>query len=324
MAADPQRSAAIPLMSPPAAHLIARFLTSHRMMFMVRPQLLTTSCVAAALAVAVACSSTPSSPTSPSAAASSGQAGAIGDQSLKANAPVAVAPEHDFTFDSGATVTLEFQAGRAAYVSNAPLDHQIQIRNIADGQVVYEVNVAGSGTVSHQLPNVPTGSYEWQVRAFQGDGAGPWSAARTFTMRGAARGAVTSGPRRPDPPPGARLPAPDMFHVVIGVANQYPGALYNSCQEHGGTWDFMDTLVDTLRRIDDTRWGYAWKRGVVGDPLQDLVAYNWSGDPDEGTRNIYTIDVIGGHCGSFPSPVWNNTQPGGGPGLSAWTGRGRF
>ena len=37
----------------------------------------------------------------------------------------------------------------------------------------------------------------------------------------------------------------------------------------------MDTLVDTLR-LEDTRWGYAWKRGVVGDPLQDLVAYNWS------------------------------------------------
>jgi hypothetical protein len=110
---------------------------------------------------------------------------------------------------------------------------------------------------------------------------------------------------------------------VQGVANQYPSFLFNSCQEHGGTWQFMDTLVDTLRQID-TRYGYIWKRGVVGDPLMDVVGYNWSGDPDEGTRNVYTIDVIGGHCGSNPNPVWNNTQPGGGPGASVWTGRGRF
>jgi hypothetical protein len=141
-------------------------------------------------------------------------------------------------------------------------------------------------------------------------------------MKAPAR-AVASGRRTPNPPPGGRLPAPDRFGVVAAVANQFPHLLRNSCQEHGGTWDFMDLVVDTLRQ-EDTRWGYAWKRGVVGDPLQDLVAYNWSDAADEGTRNVYTVDIIGGHCGSNPVPVWNNTQPGGGPGLSAWTGRGRF
>ncbi len=72
-----------------------------------------------------------------------------------------------------------------------------------------------------------------------------------------------------------------MVHVVFGVANQYPHFLFNSCQEHGGNWEFMDTLIDTLR-LEDTRWGYGWKRGVVGDPLLDIVSYNWSSDPDEG------------------------------------------
>jgi hypothetical protein len=114
-----------------------------------------------------------------------------------------------------------------------------------------------------------------------------------------------------------------MFFVVVGVANQYPHFLFNSCQEHGGTWDFMETLVDTLR-LFDTRYGYNWKRGIVGDPSLDIVDYNWSSDPDEGTRNVYTYDVLFGHCGSLPGPAWVNTQPGGGPGLSAWTGRGRF
>ena len=69
--------------------------------------------------------------------------------------------------------------------------------------------------------------------------------------------------------------------MVAAISNQFPQFLRNSCQEHGGTWDFMDTLVDTLR-LEDTRWGYAWKRGVVGDPLQDLVAYNWSDGPGRG------------------------------------------
>lgn len=133
----------------------------------------------------------------------------------------------------------------------------------------------------------------------------------------------SGGGRTPNPAPGQRLPEPNGFPIVQAVANQFPHFLLNSCQEHGGTWQFMDTLVDALRQTD-TRYGYGWKRGVVGDPLLDVVTYNWSSDPDEGTRNIYTFDVIVGHCGSSPGPTWNNTQPGGGPGATAWTGRGRF
>jgi hypothetical protein len=295
--------------------------TSNRMKSMVRSRLFSSAFVAGLLAGAVACSNTPGSPTSPTSMPR-GEASAIGDLSLKSNAPTLVAPDHDFAYDNGTTVTLQFQAARGTYVDSA-LQHQIEIRNNADGQVVYGAEVGGSGSVSHDLPTVPVGSYEWRVRAFMGDAAGPWSGARTFSMKAPTRGPISTGARTPNPPPGVRLPEPVRFHVVLAVANQYPHFLFNSCQEHGGTWDFMDTLVDTLR-IEDTRWGYAWKRGVVGDPLQDLVAYNWSGDPDEGTRNIYTIDVLLGHCGSAPTPTWINTQPGGGPGLSAWTGRGRF
>ena len=44
-----------------------------------------------------------------------------------------------------------------------------------------------------------------------------------------------------------------------------PGALPNSCQDHGGTWQFMDQVVDTLRTYD-TRWGYNGKRGNANDP----------------------------------------------------------
>lgn len=291
---------------------------------MVRSKLFSSAFVAGLLALAVACSSAPGSPTSPSSA-TPGQTTAVGDVVMKTTVPALLAPEHDFAFDSGTQVTLEFAPARSLYVNFAPA-YEILIRNNADGQVVYSTTIgASSGNIAHALPPVPTGSYEWQVRTADGDARGAWSQARTFTMKAPVKGPSSAGPRTPNPPPGVRLPAPEMLFVVIGVANQYPQYLFSSCQEaRGGTWDFMDTLVDTLRAGFYTRFGYNWKRGVVGDPSMDIVDYNWSGDPDEGTRNVYTFDVLFGHCGSSPSPAWVNTQPGGGTGLSAWTGRGRF
>ena len=61
----------------------------------------------------------------------------------------------------------------------------------------------------------------------------------------------------------------------------------------------MDRVVDALR-LEDTRWGYNWKRGVVGDPSLDVIVYNYSAGPDEGNPNVYAVDILGGHCG--PSP----------------------
>ena len=116
-----------------------------------------------------------------------------------------------------------------------------------------------------------------------------------------------------------------MFSVVQDVADEYPAALRNSCQEHGGSWEFMDLVVDRLRQID-TRWGYNCKRGNCGDPSMDVIDYNYGSERDEGTTNVYIIDIIGGHCGSNPVPVWNDVT-----GVTAsqgtigrWTGRGRF
>ena len=116
-----------------------------------------------------------------------------------------------------------------------------------------------------------------------------------------------------------------MFHIVQQVAAARPDLVANSCQEHGGSWGFMDLLVDTLRTYD-TRWGYNWKRGNVGDPSLDVVDYHWGRGGDEGSTEVYIIDVLGGHCGNSPSPTWNDvtavTYNNGGVGR--WTGRGRF
>lgn len=135
----------------------------------------------------------------------------------------------------------------------------------------------------------------------------------------------SGGNRTPDPGPGQRLPLPNMSSVVDEVARQYSGALRNSCQDHGGSWEFMDRLVDRLRQFD-TRWGYNGKRGNSGDPSHDVVAYNFGAGRDEGTTSVYIVDVIVGHCGNNPGGAWidqtGETARQGS--IGRWTGRGRF
>jgi hypothetical protein len=132
-----------------------------------------------------------------------------------------------------------------------------------------------------------------------------------------------SGTRTPDPAPGQMLPIPGYAEsVIMSVAQQYPGALRNSCQESGGTWEFMDRVVDALRQYDN-RWGYNWKRAHVGDPSLDAINYHWGRGASEGSRDVYTFDVTIGHCGSNPGPAFINlTDPNGAGAM--WTGRGRF
>ncbi len=97
--------------------------------------------------------------------------------------------------------------------------------------------------------------------------------ARASNPPASVKGAKTSAQRTEDPADGERLALPDMSHVVQHVAAQFPDALRGSCQDHGGSWEFMDRLVDELR-THDTRWGYNWKRGNVGDPSKDVVDYH--------------------------------------------------
>jgi hypothetical protein len=133
------------------------------------------------------------------------------------------------------------------------------------------------------------------------------------------------GPRTPDPPPGERLPLPDMFWVVEQVAREHPEALRSSCQAYGGSWEFMDRVVDRLRQYD-SRWGYNWKRGIVGEASMDVVNYQWGPGIDEGSTTVYIVDIIGGHCGHDPYPLWLDvTQLTLAHGtIGRWTGRGRF
>jgi len=137
---------------------------------------------------------------------------------------------------------------------------------------------------------------------------------------------VGPGGRTSDPAPGSRLPLPTYgVEVVKQVAKSFPAYLKNSCQDKGGTWDFMDWVVDTLRTYD-SRWGYNGKRGNANDPSMDVVTYHYGAGSDENSTDVYIIDIIGGHCGANPEPIWvDQTQITANAGsIGRWISRGRF
>src|SRR5687767_11893554 len=82
--------------------------------------------------------------------------------------------------------------------------------------------------------------------------------------------------------------------------------MQNSCQEHGGSWEFMDRTIDALR-AKDGRYGYNAKRGNMNDPSLDVVSYFYGPDVNaniHGRPEVYIFDIIGGHCGATPFVVW--------------------
>jgi hypothetical protein len=131
---------------------------------------------------------------------------------------------------------------------------------------------------------------------------------------------VKYGFRTPDPPAGQRLPVPNEANFVAQLINSRPDLLARSCQDQGGTWELMDFVVDQLREQKDLRWGYNGRRGDPTFPARDEVAYHWGAGPDEGSRETYAFDIIGGHCGPTPVPVWFDQSALG----TIWLSRGRF
>ena len=259
--------------------------------------------------------------------------------------PVVIDPPVPVSPIGGVTTTTaspDFVLGNAPVSGPAGLvAYRVQVsRDLAFTSIVANVGrerSAGSTTTINVGALENDKLYYWRAWGGNGTVSSAMSNIQSFRTPAAAPApAPTPGPsnpnpppaggsRTPDPPAGQRLPLPNMSHVVQQVARDYPAALQNSCQEHGGTWEFMDRLVDRLRQYD-TRWGYNWKRGNVGDPSKDVVDYHHGAGPDEGSTEVYIIDVIGGHCGPSPSPAWGDvtdvTYQGGT--IGRWTGRGRF
>jgi len=269
--------------------------------------------------------------------------------------PTAAGPGNGATTDS-ITPDLTVANGPATGPIASPVVYRFEVAADAGfGNMVAILSVprsGGSTTTVRVSPLQYSTQYWWRVSASDGVVSTPFTPAVSFRTPAAPAPApaptpaptpspsptptpsptpspsptpVPTGRRAPDPAPGQRLPLPNMSSVVDEVARQYPGALRNSCQDHGGSWEFMDRLVDRLRTYD-TRWGYNGKRGNASDPSHDVVAYNFGAGRDEGTTNVYIIDVIVGHCGSNPGPAFIDqtavtAQQGT---IGRWTSRGRF
>jgi len=252
------------------------------------------------------------------------------------SAPTATTPSGNLT-----TNKPEFKVTNGAISGTSGVGYRFEVSRSADfGQIVAVVTVPvnGSGSTTMTLGELPyKTSYFWRVRASDGAKESSYSNTLQFTT-------MDAPPPPPPPPPpsgggipgdvprgpGGRAapggPVPSYGPgVVQAVARANPGALANSCQSHGGSWQFMDQVVDTLRTYD-TRWGYNGKRGNANDPSHDVVAYNYGGGADTNSTEVYIIDIVGGHCGPSPSPIWaDQTELTRNSGtIGRWISRGRF
>jgi len=250
------------------------------------------------------------------------------------DAPVAIAPSGKIT-----TNKPEFKVTNGAISGTTGVVYRFEVSLTGDFSTMVAIVTAapnGSGSTTMTLGDLPyKTTYYWRVRGSDGSKESPYSNTQTFTTPdtpappptppggGGVPGGVPKGPGGRGPDNG---PLPSYGEgVVRAVAAANPGALQNSCQDSGGSWQFMDQVVDTLRTYD-TRWGYNGKRGNTHDPSKDVIAYHYGPGPDEGSPDVYIIDIIGGHCGPNPSPVWNDvTQITLSSGtIGKWTSRGRF
>lgn len=163
----------------------------------------------------------------------------------------------------------------------------------------------------------------------QGDGQAIISA--TVNDVQGSRGVTVSIPRRtPDPVAGQRIPMPDIRATINEIAGRRPDLIAQSCPRglKYVTNPWLDYMVDELRKID-TRWGYNGKPnrtaadngGVPVVAAGDEIAYHFSAGPDQGSPDVYLIDILAGHCGPTPAitfRVFTGEEPG------RWTGAGRF
>lgn len=184
--------------------------------------------------------------------------------------------------------------------------YRLDVSQSPGGPLIVSQTLPPSST-SISNPNVAPGTYYVKVVVANTCGQTAVSPELAVTVNAPPPGSN----RTPNPPPGQQLPLPNRSNVVNQIAQQYPGDLQNSCVTAGGNNTWLFRLVQRLRQ-EDTRWGLNWKRGRIGDMSQDILTYNWGSEADEGTRQIYVLDVIGGHCGPTPSASWNNVTGQGG------------
>jgi hypothetical protein len=281
--------------------------------------------------VAMACEGGMNSPVSPSAVRGSASALNADGSNLKTTEPLPILPLFEKT-NEPTTPTLIARAGAGRY-ERTTFAQRFQVSDsedfsnvVSSGMGATDASGISRFTVS---PALTAGRrYVWRVRAELNDAAGPWSTVMAFTVAGGTApvaGPGGSGPRVPDPAPGTMLPLPDMQGVLAQFANAS-----DSCPRGlkyvNNPW--QDRVIDAFRQRD-TRWGYNGKptrsaadnNGVPVVAAGDEAAYHFSGGPDQGSRDVHLVDMLGNHCGPTPAITWR-VFTGEEPGF--WTGAGRF
>ena len=278
------------------------------------------SCLALLMA-GVACSQTPNAATAPSATSATTSAATAPDGStLKVTAPAPVTPS-DGQRAEDLRPTLVWLNSNGLY-GNIGVAYDIELSTPA--AVVYTRTVGESPDFGAHLVDLQLQYdtvYSWRVRAHLGNPEtfGPWSAwvsflsptkpVTTAPVAGGGGGTVAvGGCAAPMSNPGSRVTSPpNDSDVPRAIANQFPGPFRNSCQPEGGSWEFMDRTVDALRARNG-RYGYNAKRGNLNDPSLDVISFYNGADPNafQGSSQVFIFDLIGGHCGSTPSVIWND------------------
>ena len=150
-------------------------------------------------------------------------------------------------------------------------------------------------------------------------------------VRGTRAVNVKIAPRTPDPAAGQRLPLPDVQGFIFQTAGARPDLMRTGSCPNGRKYEnnpWLDYMIDALRTLD-TRWGYNGKptrsagdnNGFPVIAAGDEIAYHFGRGPDQGSTEVYLIDILIGHCGDNPSITYRHFT-GEEPGF--WTGAGRL
>jgi hypothetical protein len=276
------------------------------------------TCLAFLTAVA-ACSQAPQAVTTPSATlgGSTSATGADGS-TLKVSRPALVSPVNSERAEDRRPFLIWLNS-TGSYGSTG-LEYELELSSPTT--VVYRTVAGETADVSSHLIPIDLDYdvvYSWRVRAKHTTELGPWSDWASFmsptrpvvvappptTTGGPNTSSSCAAPLSPLDPGTTRKPRPNDSAIVRSVANAFPAALRNSCQDAGGSWEFMDRTLDALR-AKDGRYGYNCKRGNCNDASHDVASYYYSNQyPDiQGRFEVYIFDLIAGHCGGSPSTVW--------------------
>ena len=289
-----------------------------------------------AAVAAAGCQRAMNSPASPTAVRESASAVNADGSNLKVSTPIGLFP----LFEQTSTPLTPVLAGRISFarnVANATFSYRFQVADSEDFSNIVSSGtgaVDASGIVRFTVDPALTANkrYVWRFRAELADAFGPWSNMMAFSTAGAGGGVTLPGPSGPtgprpaDPPPGQRLPMPDMQGVLARFADAR-----DSCPRGlkyvNNPW--QDRVIDAFRQVD-SRWGYNGKptksatidnNGVPVTAAGDEAAYHFGGGPDQGSFDVHLVDMLIGHCGAFPQITWR-VFTGEEPGI--WTGAGRF